>query len=488
MNIPIYKQTATFVPTSTRVITRFFHMGDESRQKGIIERILKLSESEVEAKLEEVFTEFAHRHKGFEDSLMHNYSKIEQLISNTKYISGNRKLLIGSYFTMEFSIESAALFNPSIVVHPDQDNLKPGELNIIVSLRATGEGHISSIEFRSGTINQEGEVVMHGVSRFVAAAKRIRISYDKESFISKLKELSVYDILQDIFHDQLAPLPNTFTLQELFAYIDDVTKQELTTIQAKSIETLLWFARSNYEISFDPDYSLSERVIFPVTANETKGIEDARFVRFVDEKGEVTYYAPYTAYNGFTILPQMIETKDFCTFRINTLNGPASQNKGMALFPRKVNGKYAMISRQDNENLFILFSDNIYYWDNPVMIKSPTKVWELIQIGNCGSPIETEEGWLLLTHGVGPMRKYCIGVELLDLHNPSKIIAQLKTPLLSPNEQEREGYVPNVLYSCGALIHNDNLIVPYGISDISSKIATTPVKPLLESLLQNKIS
>lgn len=245
---------------------------------------------------------------------------------------------------------------------------------------------------------------------------------------------------------------------------------------------MYWLANSNYEVAFDQDYTLSERVIFPVSKNESRGIEDARFVRFSDAGEAVTYYATYTAYNGSTILPQLIETKDFITFNILTLNGKAVQNKGMALFPRKLGNRYAMLSRQDGENNRIMFSDNIHFWQESQVIQEPKHPWEFIQIGNCGSPLETEEGWIVLTHGVGPMRQYCIGAVLLDLENPAKVIARLDEPLLAPHAKEREGYVPNVVYSCGAIIHNHELVIPYAMSDINSGIATVGVRELMDCM------
>jgi predicted GH43/DUF377 family glycosyl hydrolase len=251
------------------------------------------------------------------------------------------------------------------------------------------------------------------------------------------------------------------------------------TQQVETISLIDWLAHSNYETSFRPEYPISERVIFPVSKNESGGIEDARFVRFEKDSGEATYYATYTAYNGFSILPQLIETRDFVTFNVITLNGRAVQNKGMALFPHKIGGRYAMLSRQDGENNFIMFSDHLHFWQEAKLIQEPTRPWELVQVGNCGSPLETDAGWLVLTHGVGPMRQYCISAMLLDPDNPAKIIARLEEPLLTPHEQEREGYVPNVVYSCGALIHNNELVIPYAMSDVHSGLATVDVDDLI---------
>ena len=253
------------------------------------------------------------------------------------------------------------------------------------------------------------------------------------------------------------------------------------SLQASVLEAVSWLANSNYELKFQPDHRISERLIFPVSENESSGIEDARFVQFFNDNGQVVYFATYTAYNG-TILPQLIETKDFITFNVLTLNGKAVQNKGMALFPRKIGGRYAMLSRQDGENNHIMFSDNIHFWQTSQIIQEPEHAWEFIQIGNCGSPLETDEGWLVLTHGVGPMRQCCIGAILLDLENPNKIIARLDDPLLTPHEEEREGYVPNVVYSCGAIIHNNELVIPYAMSDSNSGIATVDVRELIRCM------
>jgi len=275
-----------------------------------------------------------------------------------------------------------------------------------------------------------------------------------------------------------------FTYSELKEKIGELYENPIFSEirQNETFEIMNWLANSNYEMNFRSEHRISERVIFPVSENESSGIEDARFVQFFDDEGVITYYATYTAYNGFKILPQLIETKNFINFKVITLNGQAVQNKGMALFPRKINGQYVMLSRQDGENNHIMFSDNIHFWQKSEIIQEPTHPWEFIQIGNCGSPLETNEGWIVLTHGVGPMRQYCIGALLLDLENPTKIIARLDEPLLIPHEEEREGYVPNVVYTCGALIHKNELVIPYAMSDIMSGIATVEVRDLINCM------
>jgi predicted GH43/DUF377 family glycosyl hydrolase len=383
---------------------------------------------------------------------------------------------------MEYSVESAALFNPSIVPHPDQSRLDKGSLRFIMSLRAIGEGHVSSIVFRSGVLDEHNTVIFDPVSDYVERPDvHLNPVYDRYLFQLKLNEMEVCNEVTAHILDQL---PENFTYDEL--------KEEIGVLLAKPIffegrqnrtfEIMYWLANSNYEVDFHPDHQISERVIFPVSKNESRGIEDARFVQFFDDNGEVTYYATYTAYNGFNILPQLIETKDFIKFKVITLNGKAVKNKGMALFPRKIDGSYVMLSRQDGENNHIMFSDNIRFWQESKIIQEPTRPWEFIQVGNCGSPLETDQGWIVLTHGVGPMRQYCIGAMLLDLENPAKIIARLEEPLLTPQEEEREGYVPNVVYTCGAIFHNSDLVIPYGISDIKSGIATVGVRELINCM------
>jgi predicted GH43/DUF377 family glycosyl hydrolase len=323
---------------------------------------------------------------------------------------------------------------------------------------------------------------MDPVSRFVTVPEILpNPSYDKKRFTIKLSEMGFEDGHVAGVMDPLSP---NFTRSQLNGSVDAVlaSTQPTTRDLQRSLECIRWLADSNYEIRFPEQLAMSERIIFPVSRNESDGIEDARFVHFTEEDGSVMYYATYTAYNGHAILPQLIETKDFLHFRILTLNGDAVQNKGMALFPRRIGGRFAMLSRQDDENLFIMFSDSPHYWRDPQVILRPSEMWETVKIGNCGSPIETEAGWLVITHGVGPMRKYCIGAALLDLQDPTKVIGRLREPLLAPEGEEREGYVPNVVYSCGSLLHGRDLILPFAVSDRSSSIASIGLDELLQAL------
>jgi len=473
-------------PDPRRVITRPFRPATENHTGNIVNRTLALDETTVKALLKQILKDFAHRHKDIQSILMRNYQKVSGTIQEPAALSEERKLLLGSFFTMEYSIESAALFNPSIVIYPKQNNLQKGQTRVIFSFRATGEGHISSIVFRSALIDRDNSIFLESVSPFLGTPEIVlNATYDRELFKAKLEEMGQFsEAAKAIFQH----LPANFTSEEMGQAIN-VVRGSNTFTSADMDNTIVhikWLAESNYEVFFPHGQLISERVIFPVSQNESNGVEDARFVRFVDEDGSVTYYATYTAYNGREILPQMIETKDFHHFKISTLNGHMARNKGMALFPRRINGLYAMITRSDGENLYLSYSNNIHFWFAGVKIEAPENPWELVQIGNCGSPLETEKGWLLLTHGVGPMRKYCIGVSLLDLKDPSKIIGRLEEPLLAPREEEREGYVPNVVYSCGSIILNNELIIPYAISDSESQVASIPVDELLEKLLKQR--
>ena len=465
---------------SARVIIRTHIPGDILRISKIINRVTKLSERKAGDLLKNVKADFYSRHKNIEKQLNQHFEKVSEYLPVNILISDTKKKLIGAYFSMEYSIESAALFNPSIVMHPDQSGVKKGELRFIMSLRATGEGHISCIVFRSGIIKQDGALLLDDTSAYVETPGVLHDpTYDTHLFCLKLADMKSLDETSNRIFEHL---PDIFTYGELIASINLLFQDTDFDYNKQTISNINWLANSNYKIKFDEESKISERVIFPVSENESKGIEDARFVKFTEENGETCYYATYTAYNYISILPHLLKTKDFVNFDIITLNGKAVQNKGMALFPRKIKGKYVMLSRLDGENNYIIYSDHLHFWNKAKMIQKPAMPWEFVQIGNCGSPIETSEGWIVLTHGVGTMRQYSIGAVLLELDNPSKMIARLEEPLIIPNEIEREGYVPNVVYSCGSLIHNDMLIIPYAMSDISSGIATVGVKDLLDSM------
>jgi predicted GH43/DUF377 family glycosyl hydrolase len=469
-------------PDASRVLFRPFNPAGEERPLRLIARVLSLSDPEVSDMLTQVLAEFKTRHQRLLDYLLVRFEAVQHMLPTNTPLSHDRKLLIGAYFTHEYSLEAAALFNPSIVPHPDQEDLPAGSLRFILSLRATGEGHISSITFRTGTIDDKGTIVVDTPSRYVTAPNHIPpASYDKTIFWKQLQELGVADTIAETI---LKTLSEGFTVDELSQEVQYLRRyaQHRNSEFDRTASRLLNLAKSNYEVVYSPDEPLTERVIFPTAPNESNGIEDARFVRFVDDNGTATYLATYTAYDGRVTIPQLLETADFQRFRVCTLNGPEVQNKGMALFPRRIRGQFVMLSRQDAENLYLMYSDDLHFWHTKVPLLKPTYSWEFLQIGNCGSPIETDAGWLVISHGVGPMRKYSIGAFLLDLDDPSRVIGRLEHPLLSPDASEREGYVPNVVYSCGSLVHAGLLILPYAMSDSASSFATVPLQDLLDAM------
>ncbi len=480
--LKVKRKAIKILGDTSRVITLLHLPADRYRISRIIQRIISMSETAAENLITQIMIDFSGRHEDIEHIFERHLNEVKGYLPRDAILSDVQRALIGAYFTKEYAIESAALFNPSIVPHPDQSHLNKGSLRFVMSLRATGDGHVSSIAFRSGVLDRHNTFHFDPISDFVETPDlQLDPVYKRNIFQRKLNEMGASN---EITVYVLNQMPEDFTYNELIEKIGILRAkpQFSAKIQNRTFEIIRWLADSNYEVAFHPDHRISERVIFPVSKNESRGIEDARFVQFFNDNGEAVYFATYTAYNGVTILPQLIETKDFIKFNILTLNGKAVKNKGMALFPRKIGGRYVMLSRQDGENNHIMFSDNIHFWQESQIIQEPELPWEFMQIGNCGSPLETDEGWIVLTHGVGPMRQYCIGAILLDLENPTKIIARLDAPLLAPHEKEREGYVPNVVYSCGSIIHNNELVIPYAMSDINSGIATVAVDELLKCM------
>jgi predicted GH43/DUF377 family glycosyl hydrolase len=483
--IPIRRLPLMIRPDPTRVLVRpFVPSGDAGNVAGrtlkILSRVLSLGDAEVKAVLGEVFDDFEGRHLDIRRILLSHYARVREYLPTDRELSMDRKLLIGAYFTNEYSLESAALFNPSIVPHPDQEGVPEGALRVILSLRATGEGHISSITFRSGLVRPGGEIVIDPPSRYVTEPRPVlSATFERTLFSRKLAEMGLDNPFS---RGVLGALGPHFTMEQLQDAIRTVRRSHPGSEAATVADRMILLAQSNYEVAFDPSQNVSERIIFPFSPSQSNGIEDARFVRFQEEDGTATYFATYTAYDGRVILPQLLETRDFLHFKICTLNGPAIQNKGMALFPRRINGCYCMLSRQDSENIHIMFSDHLHFWFESKVILRPAEAWEFVQLGNCGSPIETEAGWLVLTHGVGPMRKYCISAILLDRDDPTRVIGRLREPLIKPSPEEREGYVPNVVYTCGALVHRDRLVIPYAMSDSATVFATIPVAALLDAM------
>lgn len=470
-------------PNNSRVVLRPFEPMDPQRVMKIVARVMALSDEDVQRLLEQVLQEFLPRHQRVRRFFLARYEQVKDYLLTDAMVSEPRRLLIGSYFTQEYALESAALFNPAMVWHPDQSGLPPGMRRFILSLRATGEGHLSSITFRCGTVDAEGNLAIDEPTPYVTAPDVIpNAQYEKNLFERKLFELGLGN---GFVEKVLGPLEDRFTLGDLQESIRQVMRQDRVRQQQWDpvANGVIALAKSNYEIAYSPEQSLSERIIFPYSPTEVNGIEDARFVQFQEEDGRTHYYATYSAFDGKVVFPQLLQTDDFLRFKVSTLNGPEVRNKGMALFPRRVHGLYAMISRQDGENIYLMYSDMLHFWYTKELIAKPTYPWEFVQVGNCGSPIETEAGWLLLSHGVGPVRKYCLGAYLLDLEDPRKVLGRLPRPLLIPNENEREGYVPNVVYSCGPILHQGQLIIPYAMSDYASTFATVPLQTILERMV-----
>ena len=475
----------TLKPDPSRVLIRPFWpapelRGSESaavpRALHIICRILSLTEEEVGQQWALICADFDARHYAISDYFLERYQQVSHWVPTDATISETRKWLIGSYFTQEYAVEAAALFNPSIVICPDQGNVREGSLRFVLSLRAVGEGHISSICFRCGEIRPDFTIEFGEPARWVVEPGHdVDASFEKEWFTRKAGELGIGAQAVALTMDCL---PSSFTEADLQAAI----KTACGPPHHAEAERLLMLAKNNFRVEFHPSQRYSERAIFPISPSQINGIEDARFVRFTEEDGNVNYYATYTAYDGRTIFPQMLETPDFLTFHFRTLRGAAVYNKGMALFPRRVNGKYVMLSRQDNENIRIMFSDDIYSWESSEILVRPTQPWEFLHMGNCGSPLELDQGWLVITHGVGAMRKYCIGALLLDKNDPGRIIARLREPLIRPLPHEREGYVPNVVYSCGGMIYANHLVLPYATSDWYTSFAVISLTELLEAM------
>lgn len=441
-----------------------------------------LDEKQVYDTLEQTLREFARRHRNISAIFFKHCEKVRPLIEALKIdyeaMSLNRKMLIGSYCTMEYAIESAAIFNPSIIEDFDQSGLEAGEKRVIISFRATGEGHISSIVFRRGILDKDNNLqIMKIGSQIDKAEIEHKTLLNKERFQKKLCEMHT----QNKYIDQIMQdLPDAFEFVVLKNMVNTALSDPSIRQERRiALEEIVWLANSFYDVQFSHDSDITERVIFPISESESRGIEDARFVRFTDDDNSVRVMATYTAYNGHAILPKLISTEDFYSFRVLPLHGEGAQNKNLALFPKKIKGKYAMLARIDGVNNYIMYAERATQWNNPILLQEPRFTWELTQIGNCGSPLWTEEGWLVITHGVGTMRRYCIGASLFDLDDPSKEIGRLKEPLLAPLEDEREGYVPNVVYSCGSIIHNNSLILPYAVSDYSSTYAVVSLVELL---------
>jgi predicted GH43/DUF377 family glycosyl hydrolase len=465
-----------------RVLLRPFNLSTDDLSRRLTARIMALSVNEAATQLERVLGQFSDRHKDLEGFFRVRFTQVNIYLEPGIVASTEHESLIGAHFSQEFSFESAALFNPSIVPHPDQSDVPPGSIRFVMSLRATGEGHISSVTFRTGTINEQNRVTLDYPVPFAFEPTRVHnAAYTKGLLANKLQEAGVEN---DFCQRVLDKLHDDFTLKELRQVLlaSGLSVETNDAIAMRAARRILMLAESNFEAVFDADSEISQRVLFPSVPSQSNGIEDVRFVRFMRENGTSTYYATYTAYDGKVTAPQLLETSDFVRFKFSTLDGPAVVNKGMALFPRLVGGRFAMLSRQDDESVLLMFSHNLYFWSDPVVLVAPEQPWEFVKMGNCGSPIETKAGWLVLSHGVGAMRRYCLSAFLLDLEDPTRVIGRLREPLLAPNEAERQGYVPNVVYTCGSMVHNGELLIPYAMSDSATSFAVIPMDRLLNAM------
>jgi predicted GH43/DUF377 family glycosyl hydrolase len=485
--IPVLRGGDRLLPDPRRVLARphvaawreVFRNGG-AHAKHVLERLLEIPPDKVSTVLEDVRVRYGHRHRDLEQILMGHFEIVAADLPDGVDLSPEQRLLIGAYFTMEYSVESAALFNPSIVPGPEQSRTPPDSCRFVLSLRAVGEGHISSIEFRSGIVDGQGAIALDPTTPFLRTGQRSHPRFSRQHVGDRAVELGADP---DVCARLVESLPEFFDAAHLDAAVRNLERTEINRASAfETVKLVRLVTASNYEGTFPADSILSERILVPAGPRETQGMEDARFVRFVDENGAATYYATYTAFDGFSILPQLIETPDFERFRVCTLSGRYARNKGLALFPRRIGGRYAMLGRHDEQGLHLMYSDDVRVWVESHPLLGPRHPWGIMKIGNCGSPLETPEGWLVLTHGVGPLREYSIGAVLLDLEDPSRVIGDLTEPLLRPDESEREGYVPNVVYTCGAMVHGKHLVLPYGFADRGARFATVELAALLDRL------
>jgi predicted GH43/DUF377 family glycosyl hydrolase len=474
-----------FDPDPTRVITKLFVPGEEtpetrSRAAALIRRVLALPESAVATVLAGVLADFAGRHRDFTATLRHNASIMSHRIVDPELLSPERRLLLGAYFTHEYAVEAAALCNPSVVPHPRQDGLAPGELRVVLSLRGIGEGHLSSIGFAAGVLGPGPRARWQPRTGPARTAEREPDMWDRDWFRAALAH---DECDNEITATVLSTLPERFGQHDLDGQLAALHPRLRERSGAETtVGRIRELAAASYTVRFPDGTDLASGVLWPTSAAESHGMEDARFVRRTALDGTAAYRATYTAYNGISVAPQLLESADLNTFHAVPLTGPAARNKGMALFPRPVGGRYLALCRGDGETLSLATSPDGRTWADEVPLHGPRAPWELLQVGNCGSPLETARGWLVLSHGVGPMRAYSIGVLLLDLADPSRILAALPEPLLVPAAVERDGYVPNVVYSCGGLIHDGTLWLPYGSSDTRIAMATVPLDALLARL------
>ncbi|MGO8826859.1 MAG: glycoside hydrolase family 130 protein [Acidimicrobiales bacterium] len=469
----------------SRVVTRLFVPGQEgfdhqaSRASAVLQRVLALEDDEVRRSLDDVLARFSGRHHDLTDTFLRHADELADRLDSECRLSPARRLLLGATFTSEYALEGAALCNPSMVLHPDQTMVSPGSVRFLMSVRAIGEGHSSSIGFREGTITGAGDIYFDPAPTFATTGQQDTVILEADTFKVELSRLGGEgDDANHVLHH----LGQRFTAEDLETRLRLLEEHIATRMQvSRTVRLLRGIAERSYGIRFESRTPLSERVLLPATTTELQGMEDARFVRFTEDDAVVTYYASYAAYDGKDVSQQLLETTDFLDFTSSPIVGAAAANKGLALFPRRIDGRYAALCRCDRESNTVAYSESPRRWEEALPCQAPTTSWEVVQLGNCGPPIETDAGWLVLTHGVGPMRTYNIGAILLDLEDPTRVVGQLREPLLSPAHDEQDGYVPNVVYSCGALLHAGTLVLPYGIGDAAIGVATVPLDELLAS-------
>ncbi len=481
--VTVTRSDVELLPDLSRVVAKPFLPGETTFAGGptrvelIADRVLKLSDAEAAAALERTVDSFGGRHRDLKSIWERNIQAALALMPDRRDIGGTQRALLGAYFTQEYAPQAAAVCNPSMVPFPGSDD----GTGFVLSLRSIGEGHISSVEFRTGHVGAGGEIQLDEPSPYLQTGLRRPPTYENKVFHDKLLALNADP---ELVASLMADLGDQFSYDELESALEALTRGEVSEAAAfETVRIINWLAASNYELVFSGDEPVSERLLHPAGPADSRGIEDARFVRFTEDDGSHVYYATYTAYDGFTIIPQLIETRDFIRFRFATLDGACASNKGMALFPRRIGGLYTALGRHDVENLHILQTDRLRVWDHAELVYQPHQGWEAVQMGNCGSPIETEEGWLVLTHGVGAMRTYALGALLLDLDHPTRVIGHLEYPLLEAAPDERDGYVPNVVYSCGGMAYDGQLVIPYGFSDRAVHIATVSIAELVEAMV-----
>jgi predicted GH43/DUF377 family glycosyl hydrolase len=474
-------------PDPRRVILKLFVPGEDPgsvrmRASGLVERIARLDEESSSTLLRDTMRLFGSRHHDLESTFLHHFDLIKHRVDPEHELSRSAQLLLGAYFTHEYSVEAAALCNPSMVPHPDQSGLDDGQLRVVLSVRQIGEGHLSSIGFTTMVLGPQTRLASSDRSGPLQVGVRSSARHRRDLLAAGLAEED-YD--NEVSATVLGLLPERFDDEEFAQTLRQVPAELLSRANAqRTLDQMRRAISESYVASFPPGTPLHQRVLWPISASERNGMEDARFVPVIGRDGKLTYRATYTAYDGEHIGSRMLKTEDFTQFEVSPMRGPGARNKGAALFPRPVQGRHLALCRSDGETLGLTAIDEKNRWQDPVPLLRPDSGWNLIQVGNCGSPMETDAGWLVLTHGVGPMRRYAIGALLLDLDHPEKVVAELASVLLSPHEADREGYVPNVVYSCGGLIHDGHLWLPYGASDARIRFATVPVAELLGAMRQ----